>query len=432
MKDFLKRHSLVIGLILMFLYTWTIDLSNSDILPFSVPFFVTITLGWGFIFASLLMTWLTLGKEEVVQLFKRFLIWRVGWTWWIAALLLEPFCIVTGVYLNAALAQVPPDFSTVMAYQIFGTSASPPLFFLPFFLVDLITNGEEMGWRGYVLPRLQVKYGALAASLILGMIWGFWHLPKYITHFSTITFFWSTLHFLAFAVILTWLYNNTKGSLLIVAVSHAISNTVGVFVPMANTVSSGNMGAYIFYVVLEVLLAAAVTILAGPANLSRTEEKQVQGTTMNNRNHSVALQKVHVLALLTLLLLSMLPVAVVRFIRKRRSRDEGNPASRSAHSADSVIFGISLLNLLFLVGLAVWFRPMHPSEFHSLSLTVEIVMGLGVLAALLTPAALVYTVLAWKDRYWGVVYRLYYTLVTVAAVAFVWFLNYWNLIGWRY
>jgi hypothetical protein len=66
------------------------------------------------------------------------------------------------------------------------------------------------------------------------------------------------------------------------------------------------------------------------------------------------------------------------------------------------------------------------------TLTDQIVLGLGVLSALLTAGALVYTILAWKDQYWGVAFRLYYTLVTIAAVAFVWFLNNWNLLGWRY
>ena len=63
MKSFLNRHSLIIGLVLMFLYTWTIDLSNADVLPFEVPFPIYITLGWGFIFASLLMTRLTVCRE---------------------------------------------------------------------------------------------------------------------------------------------------------------------------------------------------------------------------------------------------------------------------------------------------------------------------------------------------------------------------------
>jgi hypothetical protein len=55
-----------------------------------------------------------------------------------------------------------------------------------------------------------------------------------------------------------------------------------------------------------------------------------------------------------------------------------------------------------------------------------------VLAAVLTTGALVATVLAWKNSYWGVAFRAYYTLVTVAAVACVWFLNHWNWLGWRY
>jgi CubicO group peptidase (beta-lactamase class C family) len=133
-----------------------------------------------------------------------------------------------------------------------------------------------------------------------------------------------------------------------------------------------------------------------------------------------------------LLFLSMLPVALIRFIRNRRSSADHNPISRGARLANSIIFGISLLNLLFLVGIALWFRPMHPSELHGIPLTVEIAMGLGVLAAVLTVGALVYCVLAWKDSYWGVAYRVYYTLVTIAAIAFVWFLNYWNWLGWRY
>jgi hypothetical protein len=130
--------------------------------------------------------------------------------------------------------------------------------------------------------------------------------------------------------------------------------------------------------------------------------------------------------------LSMLPVALIRFIRNRRSGSERNPASRGARAANWIILGICVLNLLFVVGLALWFRPMHPSELHGISLIVEIVIGLGLWAAVLTPAALFYTVLAWKNGYWGIAFRAYYTLVTIAAVAFVWFLNYWNWLGWRY
>ncbi|HLO34253.1 MAG TPA: serine hydrolase domain-containing protein, partial [Anaerolineales bacterium] len=133
-----------------------------------------------------------------------------------------------------------------------------------------------------------------------------------------------------------------------------------------------------------------------------------------------------------LIFLSLLPVALIRFIWNRRSSGDQNPVLRGERVADQIVLAISLLNLLFLVGIALWFRPMHPSELHGIPLIVEIAMGLGVLAAVPTAGALVYGVLAWKDRYWGVAYRVYYTLVTIAAVAFVWFLNYWNWLGWRY
>jgi hypothetical protein len=85
--------------------------------------------------------------------------------------------------------------------------------------------------------------------------------------------------------------------------------------------------------------------------------------------------------------------------------------------------------VLFVVGSALWFNP---SANFGIPLIYKIVLGLGVLSALLTIGAVIYSVLAWKDRYWGAAFRVYYTVVTLTAVAFVWFLNYWNLLGWRY
>jgi membrane protease YdiL (CAAX protease family) len=178
--NLLCRHSLVIGITLMFLLTWPIDLANAGVLPVQVPFAVSILLGWGFILASLIMTGSTLGKGAVIALLKRFLLWRVGWQWYLVAFLFYPAFYGFAVLLNAAFTQTPIDFSTVMASRIFGTPASLPVFILPFFVFDALTNGEEMGWRGYVLPRLQAKHSALVSSLILGAVWGLWHLPKYL------------------------------------------------------------------------------------------------------------------------------------------------------------------------------------------------------------------------------------------------------------
>jgi hypothetical protein len=133
-----------------------------------------------------------------------------------------------------------------------------------------------------------------------------------------------------------------------------------------------------------------------------------------------------------LLFLSTIPVAAIRLIRDRRRGNDRTSGARSARLADWIILGISVLNLLFLAGFGLGMAEMMQNVLLDPPLIIKIALGLGVLAALLTVGALALTVLAWKDGYWGVAFRTYYTLVTAAAVAFVWFLNYWNLLGWRY
>jgi membrane protease YdiL (CAAX protease family) len=273
---FLKRHSLVIGILLMFALTWPIDLANSGALPFQVPFIVYIFLGYGFGIAALLMTGLTLGKEGVLALLKRFLIWRVGWKWYLVAFLLYPLIMVSAVLLNAVLTHTALDFSQVFAHKIFGPSVNLLVFILPFFLVDAISNGEEIGWRGYVLPRLQVKHSALVSSLIVGVIWGFWHFPKFLAAGNNSSFTLFMVKTMADAILYTWLFNNTKGSLLLTTLFHASGNTAGVFLPIANTVTGNNTSALILQVLLQIIAAVVVVRIAGPARLSRTEAVQVQ------------------------------------------------------------------------------------------------------------------------------------------------------------
>lgn len=274
-RVFLRRNSLIAGLLLMFALTWPIDLANAGLLPFQVPFALYLFLGWGFVFAALIMTGLTLGRAAVVALLKRYLIWRVGWRWYLVAFLLYPVIFLSAIALNAAWTGAPVDFSTTFARGFFGSSANLPLFILPFFLFEAIANGEEMGWRGYVLPRLQGRYSALVASLILGLIWGFWHLPKYLGPESSGTFGLSMVKIVGEAILYTWLYNNTRGSLLLVTIFHAAGNTAAFFLPMANTRSSDNMGALVFAVVLGTLAAVVVTVLTGPERLSHQGAKQV-------------------------------------------------------------------------------------------------------------------------------------------------------------
>jgi len=138
------------------------------------------------------------------------------------------------------------------------------------------------------------------------------------------------------------------------------------------------------------------------------------------------------LAVCVLIFVSMLLVAMIRFLWRRLGSKRG-PASRNARVANWVIVGVCLLNMLSVASIA-WSMVGGgmANELLDPPLIIKIAMGLGVLSAALTVGALIYTALAWKKRYWGFAFRVYYTLATVAAVAFIWFLNYWNMLGWRY
>jgi uncharacterized membrane protein YidH (DUF202 family) len=132
-----------------------------------------------------------------------------------------------------------------------------------------------------------------------------------------------------------------------------------------------------------------------------------------------------------LIFLSMIAVGLIRFIRNRRLSSDRKPTSpRVASVAYSIIMGISVLNLFFVIGTVLWGNLALPH--FGVSMIYRIVLGVGVFSAVLTVGALIYSVLAWKRSYWGIAARVHYTLVTLAALAFVWFLNYWNLLGWRF
>lgn len=275
-SKFIKRHALVVGITLMFLLTWPIDLANSGVMPYQVPFAVYLFLGYGFVIASIIMTWLTQGKDQVIALLKRFLIWRVGWKWYLVAFLLMPAIDLLAVSLYAVWSQAPIDFSTVDAHQIFGPSANLILLIVPFFLFDALTNGEEIGWRGYVLPRLQAKYSALTSSLILGVIWSLWHVPKFVADWDTVFFAWFVVDTSAKAILLTWLYNGTKGSLLLATLFHASNNTAGVLLPIHHTATVYSLSPFSLAVLIAVMVALVVVRFTGSQALSRTSSARIR------------------------------------------------------------------------------------------------------------------------------------------------------------
>jgi uncharacterized protein len=97
------------------------------------------------------------------------------------------------------------------------------LFFLWLLIPGLAGTWEEPGFRGYALPRLQFRYSALIASLVLGVLWAFWHLPFVVTGEDI----WidALLFPIEWSIVYTWLFNNAKGSVLIVMLFHAMTTT---------------------------------------------------------------------------------------------------------------------------------------------------------------------------------------------------------------
>jgi membrane protease YdiL (CAAX protease family) len=138
-----------------------------------------------------------------------------------------------------------------------------------FFLSTLIIVGlfEEVGWRGFALPRLQLRFDAIWAALVLGVLWALWHLPELISEPTgqrpPVQFVVWTL---ALSVIFSWLYNSTNGSLPIVIISHAAIDTAGRFM-LPEFAGKGYSIVWWLMVALYVLVALVVLLIGGPKRL---------------------------------------------------------------------------------------------------------------------------------------------------------------------
>ena len=130
-----------------------------------------------------------------------------------------------------------------------------------------------------------------------------------------------------------------------------------------------------------------------------------------------------------LIFLSMIITGLINLIRRRRPEglQHWRPlAAGSLSAAISVLFVLFTAGLFIFMGNMTWY-----SVFFGTPTFLKVLLALPVLAAVLTVGALIFTALAWKGGYWKVAGRIHYTLVALAAVAFIWSLNFLNLLGWR-
>jgi membrane protease YdiL (CAAX protease family) len=154
---------------------------------------------------------------------------KVGIRWYLVALLLPlvacvlPLLILGGSAFVSSLLSVQGAITLVLYLLLssIGWVIAAPL-------------GEEPGWRGFALPRLQERYGPLRGSLLLGLLWGLWHLPLFLTTWekpyeSPLGLLLFLVQTISVTVVMTWLFNNTRGSILLAMLCHAGIGSSGVF-----------------------------------------------------------------------------------------------------------------------------------------------------------------------------------------------------------
>ncbi len=168
---------------------------------------------------AIILTAIYFRKNGLKSLFKSIIKWRVKFRWYV-------IIIILGIALCG--------LSLVIFNWISGQSIKPdePYNFIFYFIIILPLSAlwEEIGWRGFLLPVLQEKYTAIKSSLIIGFVWGLWHLPIYlaINPYGDKTIIFFLMMFIgcfALSIISTYLYNSTKGSILICILFHNAINT---------------------------------------------------------------------------------------------------------------------------------------------------------------------------------------------------------------
>ena len=227
MKSIIERHPLAMYFILAIVITWLIlgpgVASTLGFIDFEFDGIVLSTLGqFGPLLAALIVTGATMGSAGVRKIFRSMFNWRVKARWWAAAVLL-----LAGLFAVAA----------VLGMLTGGTAPDPggALFLIGVGLLILIGSfGEEPGWRGFALPKLQQGRSAWKATLILSLFWWLWHIPFFFTlpfaiesaqQFGfIIAFGMQFLIVFALGILCAWVYNGSGGSVLMAVLMHTSYN----------------------------------------------------------------------------------------------------------------------------------------------------------------------------------------------------------------
>ena len=228
----MRRYPLIAFFVLAYVFTWLTAIpmfvaaeNHVDPSAFTLGVFLLVGSA-GPTFAALLMARVADGPAGINDLVTRLLRWRVPLLWWSIALFFFP------VTMLAAAAGYLVAGGTI-DWSVPATPYELP-FWVLFAGLPVFALLEEIGWRGYALPRLQRRHSPLVASIILGVLWACWHLPTFFIEGSPqygAPFLGYLVATTMFAIVVTWFYNHTQ-SVLLTTVLHASYNYSFLTVPV--------------------------------------------------------------------------------------------------------------------------------------------------------------------------------------------------------
>ena len=230
---------------------------------------------FGPLVAAVIVTAQESGRAGLRSLLGRILQWRVAPIWYGVALLGPIVLYLAALALEMLLGGQPPSLGALIGVL-------PMVAIITLYMVFFVALGEEVGWRGYALPALQARYGALVSSVILGALWALWHLPLFFNpdlHYSNLPFVLQLAFQIPVAILFTWVFNSTGGSVLIAILMHAVLNAssrlwsampeYSVEPPTATEAAAQTVHINLMATIVVWVAAIVVVLVYGPRNLSR-------------------------------------------------------------------------------------------------------------------------------------------------------------------